>query len=176
MADLRALTDPLPAFNFNVQLIDSSSTVGKIMTAISFVAGGGFTECTGLDASLTVEDYIEGGENSYVHKFPSRITYPNLVFKRGVAMGEDLWNWHYSYVQGKGKRRDGMIALQNELHIPVKMWIFKRGLPVKWSGPALNASQSAVAIESIEIAHEGLELISPGALAAEIGGAIASAF
>jgi phage tail-like protein len=174
MPDLSALKNPLPAYNFVVQLIDPSSTVGKILTAISFVAGGGFTECSGLDASVTVEDYIEGGENSYVHKFPTRVTYTNITLKRGVGFGEDLWNWHYSFVQGKGKRRDGMIALQNEQHIPVKMWIFKRGLPVKWAGPALNASQSAVAIESIEIAHEGLELISPGAVAAQIGGAIAA--
>jgi phage tail-like protein len=38
------------------------------------------------------------------------------------------------------------------------MWKFKRGIPVKWSGPALNASQNSVAVESLEIAHEGLEM------------------
>jgi len=167
---------PFSAFNFYIQLIDSSSKVAKVLTAISFVAGGGFTECSGLDASLQVEDYIEGGENSYVHKFPTRITYPNIILKRGVGFGEDLWNWHFSFVSGKGKRRDGIIVLQNDEHIPVKMWRFKRGLPVKWSGPVLNASQSAVAIESIEIAHEGLELVSPGVIAAVVGGAIAAAF
>lgn len=175
MAIPRALSDPLPAFNFYIQLIDTSSTVGKVLTAISFVAGGGFTECTGLDASLQVEDYIEGGENSYVHKFPTRVTYPNIILKRGVGFSEDLWNWHFSFVSGKGTRRDGIIALQNEEHIPIKLWFFKRGLPVKWTGPTLNASQSAVAIESIEIAHEGLQLASPGAIAKAVGGAIADA-
>lgn len=173
----RVISDPLPAFNYSVTLIDSSSVVGKLMTAVSLATGGGFTEVTGLDASLTVEDYIEGGENSYVHKFPTRITYQNITLKRGVVtVSEDLWNWHFSYVSGKGKRRDGLIFLRNELLVPVKIWIFKRGLPLKWTGPALNAGQSAVAVESIEIAHEGLELVSPGSIAAEVGGAIAAAF
>lgn len=172
----RAISDPLPAFNFFVSLIDSSSVVGKVMTSISFLVGGGFTEISGLETSLQVEDYIEGGQNSYVHKFPTRVTYQNLVLKRGVTLSEDLWNWHFSYVSGKGQRRDGLIFLRNEMHIPVKIWIFKRGLPLKWTGPTMNATTSAAAVEAIEIAHEGLELVSPGSLAAEIGGAIAAAF
>ena len=58
--------------------------------------------------------------------------------------------------QGKGKRKDGLIVLLNEARRPAKMWKFKRGLLVKWVGPSFNASQSNVAIESLEIAHEGL--------------------
>jgi phage tail-like protein len=169
-------SDPLPAFNFYIALIDTSSTFAKVMTAISFVAAGGFSECTGLDGTLEVEPYNQGGENSYVHKFPTRMTYSNITLKRGVGFSEDLWNWHFSYVSKKGARRDGVIYLQNELHIPIKMWVFKRGLPLKWAGPTLNAAQSAVAIETMEIAHEGLELISPGALAAQAGEAIAGLF
>jgi len=169
-------SDPLPAFNFYISLIDTSSTFAKIATAISFVTAGGFSECTGLDASLEVEPYNEGGENSYVHQFPTRITYSTITLKRGIGFSEDLWNWHFSYVSGKGARRDGLIFLQNELHIPVKVFFFRRALPLKWSGPALNAAQSSVAIEAIEIAHEGLELVSPGTLAAQAGGAIAAAF
>lgn len=169
-------SDPLPAFNFYISLIDSSSTFAKVLTAISFVAAGGFTECTGLDASLEVEPYQEGGENTYVHQFPTRVTYSNIVLKRGVGFSEDLWNWHFSYVNNKGKRRDGLIFLRNELHIPIKTWLFKRGLPLKWTGPTFNASQNNVAIEGIEIVHEGLELVSPGALAAQAGQAIAGAF
>ena len=125
---------------------------------------------------MQVEDYPEGGENRFVHKFPTRMTYSNLILKRGVSFSEDLWNWHFDYVQGKGKRRDGLIILRSELHIPVKVWIFKRGLPLKWTGPTFNASQSAVAIESLDIVHEGLELVSPGTVLAQTGEAIAAAF
>ena len=60
--------------------------------------------------------------------------------------------------EGKGKRKDGLVVLQDESHTPAKVWKFKRGIPVKWTGPALNASQSNIAIESLEIAHEGLVL------------------
>ena len=59
-------------------------------------------------------------------------------------------------MEGKGKRRDGVIVLLNDLHLPNNIWYFRRGLPVKYTGPTMNASQNSVAIESIEIAHEGI--------------------
>jgi phage tail-like protein len=168
--------DPFPAFNFYISLIDTSSTLAKVTTAIKFVAAAGFSECSGLDATLQVEEYPEGGENRYVHKFPTRMTYANITLKRGITLSEDLWNWHEAYVQGKGKRRDGLIVLQSELRIPIKTWIFRRGLPLRWTGPTFNAAQSSVAIESLEIVHEGLELVSAGTLAAQAGEAIAQNF
>jgi len=171
----RILTDPLAAFNFRIALLDTSSVLSTITTGVSAAVGGGFTEVTGLDASLITEDYLEGGVNTYTHKFPTRIAYGNITLKRGITLSEDLWNWHYSFVQGKGKRRDGMIFLQNELKIPVKTWIFKRALPLKWVGPAFNASASAIAIESLELTHEGVDLLSPGALAAAAADAIGDA-
>ncbi|MGH7491700.1 MAG: phage tail protein [bacterium] len=165
-------SDPFPAFNFHIALLDSSSTLATVLTAINFVAAGGFSECSGLEATMQVEDYSQGGENRFVHKFPTRMTYSNIVLKRGIGFSEDLWLWHFDYVQGKGKRRDGLITLQNELRLPIKVWKFTRGLPLKWTGPTFNAAQSAMAIESLDIVHEGLELISPGTLAAQAGAAI----
>jgi len=171
----RVLTDPLKAFNFRIALIDTSTQLTTAAGAAGLVLGG-FTECSGLDASLQVEDYMEGGQNTYVHKLPARITWGNITLKRGITLSEDLWNWHLSFVQGKGKRRDGLIVLQNDLQIPIKTWIFKRGLPLKWTGPAFNASQSAVAIETLEIAHEGVELRSPGVAGAQLAASIAGSF
>jgi phage tail-like protein len=162
------VSDPLPAYNFYVSLIDSPSTaISNAMAVMTKVLAGGFTECSGLEGTLEIEEYSEGGQNEYVHKFPTRMTYSNIVLKRGISLSEDLWNWYYAYVIGQGKRRDGIIVLANELQVPIKMWKFKGGLPLKWTGPTLNASQSEVAIESIEIAHQGLETISAGALAGE---------
>jgi len=94
-----------------------------------------------------------------------------LTLKKGMGAGTDLWDWHYGFVVGQGKRRDGVIALMNELQLPSHIWYFRRGLPTRYSGPSLNAAQSAVAIETIEIAHEGLFQI-PGI---GFGGAAASA-
>lgn len=157
--------DPLPNFNFLITLFDSGGLLGGAVSAAAGLLLGGFTECRGLESGLEVETYLEGGVNDRVLRFPTRMTYPNITLTRGVGLSENLWLWHQEFQEGKGTRRDGLIILQDNLKIPIKTWSFTNGLPVKWTGPAFNAQQSAVAIESLEIAHEKLELVaSPGAL------------
>jgi phage tail-like protein len=152
--------DPLLNHNFLVSLLDTSSTLAlaasAALSAIADVALGGFSECTGLEMSLKAEDYNEGGRNGGALRFPTRVSWSNITLKKGMGLGTALWGWHYGFVEGKGKRRDGIITLLNELKVPMTIWYFRRGLPVKYSGPSLNATQNAVAIESIEIAHEGI--------------------
>lgn len=168
--------DPLPAFNFLIGLIDTSSTVSIVKSGVTSFALGGFSECSGLDSSLETFDYLEGGVNDRVHRFPTRFSYGNITLRRGVGLGEGLWLWHQEFQQGKGKRRNGFIILQNELKIPIKIWAFSRAMPVKWTGPTFNALTSEISIESLEIVHEKLELYSPGvALDAAIG-AVAARF
>lgn len=151
--------DPYRAFNFLIRLIDTTSALTSVMGAITTATQGGFSECGGLEMSLDVEEYREGGNNATVLRFPTRMKWSNLRLKRGMALSDDLWLWHYAFVQGKVQRRDGLIALQDEEHNPVKVWKFTRGLPVKWTGPPMNAMQNQVAVEEIEIAHEGLQLL-----------------
>lgn len=156
-------SDPYTAFRFYITLIDSSSTLRNVLSGISAIANyavGGFSECTGLEMSMEIHEYKEGGVNDYVHKFATRAGFANITLKRGMVLTDDLWLWHYEYIQGKGKRRDGIIALMSEPGIPVKAWVFKRAIPLKWTGPGFNATQDAVAIETLEISHEGLELLS----------------
>lgn len=158
MADLLRI-DPLSTFNFYITLIDSSNLLGTLVTAVLSYKVAGFSECSGLDANIEIMDYKEGGVNGYVHKFATRTSYSNITLKHGVIyLYDDLWTWHNDWVQGKGKRKDGLIVLEDESRTPAKVWKFKRGIPSKWVGPSLNASQSNVAIESLEIAHEGLLL------------------
>lgn len=154
--------DPLVSYNFLITLVDSSDILSTTLSAIYNVALGGFSECSGLEATLNVEEYQEGGNHGSVLKFPTRVDWAPIRLKRGVTLSEDLWNWHFDFVEGKGKRRDGIIVLQSETHIPVKAWYFLRGLPTKWTGPSLNAMQSGLSFEEIEITHEGMRLISPG--------------
>ena len=120
---------------------------------------------------------LAGGQNDRVFRFPGRAAYPEHRARRaGVGFGEDLYLWHEDFLKGEGKRRNGLIFLANETRIPIKCWTFERGIPVKWSGPALNAGTSATAIEKLEIAHEKLTLtMSPGQAArqrARRGGAL----
>jgi phage tail-like protein len=157
MAGLRI--NPLGVFNFYLTLIDSQNVVGSLLTVAVNYFVAGFSECSGIEASLEVLEYKEGGLNDHVRKFPTRASHSNITLKHGVIyLYDDLWNWHYDFVRGKGKRKDGLIVLQDESHQPAKIWKFKRGIPMKWVGPQLNATQSAAAIESLEIAHEGLQL------------------
>jgi len=117
----------------------------------------GFAECSGLESTLEVEEYKEGGVNDRVHRFPSRFSFANITLKRGITLDPMLRDWHLSLLRGRTQRRDGLIVLLNEQRLPVLAWKFERGLPVKWTGPGLNASQSGASIETLEIAHEHLE-------------------
>jgi len=152
-------SDPLLNHNFLISLIDTSSLLSVIGTIASKVldsAVGGFSECTGIEMAMAPEEYKEGGRNGGLLKFPTRVTWSNLTLKRGLANSTELWDWHYGFAIGEGQRRDGMITLLDEQRSTRCIWYFTRGLPIKYSGPALNATQNNVAIETIEIAHEGL--------------------
>jgi phage tail-like protein len=141
--------DPLPAFNFVVQLIGQDGASHAV---------AGFSECTGLDSNLEIEEYQAGGVNDRVYKFPTRFTFSNISLKQGISLDlPTLREWHGHLLSGQTDRRDGLIILRNEQGIDVLAWKFERGLPVKWEGPSLNAKQSDVSIETLEIAHERLE-------------------
>jgi phage tail-like protein len=163
MAALGALgmrSDPLLAHNFLISLVDTSSSLAlatsAAASAIADVALGGFSECSGLEMSMDVQEYMEGGRNGHVLKFPTRVKWSNIILKKGIGAGSALWDWNYEFVEGRGKRRDGIIMLMNDLHIPNHVWYFRRGLPIKYTGPGMNASQNSIAIEAIEITHEGI--------------------
>jgi phage tail-like protein len=163
--------DPLLAFNFQVSLMDSSSSAlgaqGAALTTVTLSSVGltrvaGFSECSGLEGSLELHEHMAGGHNGAVLRFPTRVKWLNLQLKRGLGRDMELWTWFHGFTTGNAVRKDGVIVLQNERHEPRTVWGFRRGLPVKYQGPTLNAGQSSVAIEAIEIAHEGLYQV-PGA-------------
>ncbi len=144
-----------PRLNAHFQLLIDGLTLGD------------FSECTGLAGETGTEDYLEGGENRFAHKFPVRATWPNLVLKRGTTDSTALWSWYYEYVEsGKVAPRDGqvhLLAWDDALKSlrPVRVWAFRRGYPVKMTGPDLNAQSPAVAIESVEVVHHGLVVVPP---------------
>jgi len=153
--------DPFASFRFHVTLKTAANQIvaNRNGDANSGAVIGAFSECTGLGSVLDVHEYKEGGVNDIVHKFPTRVDPTEITLKRGIGVSDDLWSWLYGFAQGCGERKDGMVVLMDEAGNAVKRWVFKRGMPKKWSGPDLNASQSAVAIEMLEISHEGLEMV-----------------
>lgn len=169
-------SDPMLQHNFVVSLLDTSSTLATVgsalMSTLLDVAVGGFSEVQGLEAVMKPEEYQEGGNNGTTLKFPGRISWTNITLKRGLATNTTLWDWSYAFVEGRCQRRDGIIALLNEMKVPNNVWYFRRGLPVKYTGPALNAAQNGVAIETIEIAHEGVHQLPFVGLASGLGSAL----
>jgi len=165
---------PLPSFNFYISLIDEgASDFSKVLSVASDFLLAGYSECTGLESEIQIEDYRAGGQNDRVFRFPTRANYTNISLSRGIGFSEDLYLWHEGFLKGEGKRKNGMIYLANETRVPIKCWTFENGIPVKWSGPSLNATSSTLAIEKLEIAHEKLTLtFSPGMGAAALAGAI----
>src|SRR5947209_3616889 len=99
LAGLRA--DPLLNHNFVITLLDTSSTMGLLtsagMSAIGDVAVGGFTECTGLEMSLKIEEYNEGGRNGGALRFPTRVSWSNITLKTGLGLPSALWDWPHGF-------------------------------------------------------------------------------
>jgi phage tail-like protein len=159
-------SNPLTGFRFTLSFADASNpgglvTLGRLL-GVSGVTPtiGGFSEVSGLDSSIEMFDYKEGGRNDFVHKFATRASFANVTLKRGVALTPDLWQWFDKVRQGSyGARRSVSITHLNADGTPALVWNVTRALPLKYTGPSLNAGQSNVAIEALEIAHEGLELV-----------------
>ena len=129
----------------------------RFLVEIAGVEIGWFSECTGLQAEHEVTEYLPGGAVSPV-KLRGAIKYPNIVLKRGYTSATELWQWRKSVLNGQVDRRSGSITLLDEARNPALEWKFREGWPSKWEGPTLNAKNNEVAIETLEICHEGLEL------------------
>lgn len=157
--------DPALSFNFSISLMDSASSVGQAVTTIAINTltnniDAGFNECSGLEMTLEVEEYMEGGNNGTVLKFPTRMQWGKLMLKKGIVKNTELWDWIYGFTEGNVVRKDGLISLLDPKGLAHTVWQFNRGLPVKYAGPQFNAQQNNIAFETIEIEHEGLKLMS----------------
>jgi phage tail-like protein len=127
----------------------------RFRIAIDGVEIGRFSECTGLSAEWDIQSYPEGGENRFEHKLRGRLKYPNLVLKRGVTHEDALLKWFFKS-QDRDKRGSVTLTLLGPEGKPVRTFAFAGAFPVKWTGPNLNAGSNNIAIESLELAHEGL--------------------
>ncbi|MGH2572142.1 MAG: phage tail protein [Actinomycetota bacterium] len=140
-----ARQDPYRAMNFRVE--------------IDGIAAALFSECTGLESSIDVVEYREGADSSLsVRKLPGLRKYSNITLKRGVTEDKELYRWHRNILNGELDRRNGSIVLQDDQRNDVLRWTFRSGWICRYEGPALSAKSSEVAMETIEICHEGLEL------------------
>lgn len=122
-----------------------------------------FTEVSGLAIEYDVIAFRDGSSvEAGDVKMPGRPRYANIILKRGIVRGDnDFYDWMKTIRFDQVERRDLAISLLNEQHEPVMTWIARNAIPVKLEGPSLNASGSEVAVECLEVAHEGLEIQNP---------------
>jgi phage tail-like protein len=120
---------------------------------------GYFTEITGLTAEVETLTYSEGGMNEFQHKLPTRVKYPNLVLKRGMTTKADLQKW-FQKSHTQAERTGIRLSMLDEAGNRIRTWSFVNAFPVKWTGPNFNAAQSSLAVEQIEITHEGIEAVA----------------
>jgi phage tail-like protein len=118
----------------------------------------GFTEVSGLNIENDVIDYREGSSPEYSStKMPGQQKYSNIVLKRGIHKGDnEFFDWMKTIKMNKVERRDITISLLDEEHAPAIIWKVKNAWPVKYAGPVLKADGNEVAIETLELAHEGI--------------------
>lgn len=138
-------TDPLTAYHFTI-------TWGSVNTT--------FSEVSGLNIENEVIEYRNG--NSPIQmpiKMPGLRKYSNITLKRGIIKGDtEFYKWINTINLNKVEKRNIVISLLDENHQPVMSWKVRNAWPCKISGPHLKADGSEVAMETIELAHEGLEV------------------
>jgi phage tail-like protein len=137
--------DPYSSFNFLIE--------------IDGVTVAGFSECSGLTTETDPIEYRNGDEDITVRKLPGLRKYTNISLKRGFTQDRDLWEWRKKVMNGQTERHSGSIVLLDEARGEALRWNFRDGWPSKWEGPSVNAKNNEVAIETLEICHEGLELV-----------------
>src|SRR5829696_2432065 len=140
---------------------------GRFLIEMGTLAVANFQECSGLATEVEVLEVIEGGHNEFVHKLPGRIKYPNIVLKRGVTDNRQFADWRPTTTgrQIIMKRQNLSIILFDHGGAPVRRWNVTGAYPVKWTGPDMKASSMEVAIETLELAHQGWREEWPGGAA-----------
>lgn len=136
--------DPYLSYNFRVE--------------IDGVTRAGFREASGLDSTQDPVEYREGVDAFTSRKLPGLVKYSNVTLKWGITDDQELLEWRQRAAEGKVERRNGSIVLLDGAGQEKVRWNFVEGWPTKWTGPSLNATGNEVAIETLEIAHEGLLL------------------
>jgi len=141
---------PPVSFHFKVEFTGISTQEADIQ----------FQSVAGLSVDIETEEFAEGGENRFKHKFPVRTKFPNLVLKRGMMTDSKLIEWCRDAIESfQFAPIDLTVKLLNEEHEPLVTWNVVHAYPVKWNVSDLNAEENKIAIETIELAYNYFTLL-----------------
>ena len=115
-----------------------------------------FTEMSGLQMETVVTEYEEGGNNGFVHRLPGRAKLGNITLKRGIVKTNEFFQWCSALLQGDIKYQNVDVIVYDSAGEELVKWSFLNAYPVKWIGPQLTADGKNAAIETLELAHQGL--------------------
>ncbi len=142
-------------------------------TAFRFIVSLGegeafFTECTLPNLEVQVTEQREGGYNTGVHLLPGPVKAGRITLQRGYTRSGEILQWYMQVANGqvKAAMRNVSVTMVNAELEPVLRLDFARAYPVRWSGPSFKAGDSALAIETLELAYAEVEVQAPGAQAA----------
>ncbi len=129
----------------------------NFLVEIDGITRAAFQQVSGFDSTIDVVEHREGGENTTPRKLPGMTKYSNITLKWGLTDDHDLYDWHRQAVLGDVQRKNGSIILLDRHGTEKMRWNFVNAWPSKWDGPDFNAEGNDVAIETLELAHEGIE-------------------
>ena len=123
---------------------------------------GRFMEVGGLQVEIAVEEIEEGGQNSFTHKLPGRMSWPNITLKRGITQNDSLLSWltassgeQFAANGNRLARKTAAITLLGPGGERLRAWEFDGAFPVRWTGPNFDVASTDMAIEELEITHHG---------------------
>ena len=137
-------------------------TAATFLFEVDGVEIGRFMEVSGLEVTVGVDEIEEGGENSYVHKLPGRMTWPNITLKRGITQNDTLLSWlnkssgeQFAASGNKLTRSTAAVTLIGPSAQRLRAWEFDGAFPVRWKGPEFAVTSNDMATEELEITHHG---------------------
>jgi phage tail-like protein len=143
-------------------------TAATFLVEVDGVQIGSFMEISGLEVSVETEDIQEGGQNSFVHKMPGRMTWPDITLKRGITQTDGLLKWlnkssgeQFAANGNKLTRSTAAITLMGPGGERLRAWEFDGAFPIKWTGPSFAVSSNDMAVEELVITHHGFRASDP---------------
>jgi phage tail-like protein len=135
---------------------------------VLFIAGGvipnpldiRFQKVSGLSAEVNTITLEEGGQNLYIHRLPKSISYNNLVLERGFVVGSPL-NVEFNAAMSlfKFTPSNVLVTLLSETKIPLAAWLFMKAYPVKWATSDLNAGETTILVDTLELAYTRMQIL-----------------
>jgi phage tail-like protein len=133
-------------------------TGAYFLIEVSGLTVGEFASCTGLRIEVETMEYAEGGNNTFVHTLPTRRHYPPIELTRGLTDQSALLQWFSLVYDQNQAPTDIMISLMQQSGTPHTKWAASNAYPTRWTGPELTANSGQIAMESLTIVHQGLQV------------------